>query len=372
MTTNGVHAPRTVADVVAEWRKEGPLVHEPTGIDELDARTGGGPVYGTRWYVLGAPDAGKTALLVQLADEWAARGLAVGYLAVDEEPTDLTTRLAQRAGYHRRDCEERDHGVLDGIAERVSGVWMYDATWTIESAAKDLATRGKRRALFVDSIQTVECDLERGPDDQLPRSIREAVVARTKALRHVATSHRLIAIAASEMNRGGYRTRKDADEANDLATGKESGAIEYSGRVLLALRSVPAEVAEDMVECRVAKNKHGPIGAVPIYLKLDRAHMALTQCEAPELPEKEGSSGPSHEDLIALQRVVLSHPGMGTNQLRKRARLADVASSTAKIDLLVQAALDGGYLEDRPIPRGKVTDHHYHATSTHMPEGNAE
>ena len=60
--------PANITDVLAHWRKNGPLVHEPTGIEALDEVTDGGPVYGSRWGVAGAPDAGKTALAMQVAD----------------------------------------------------------------------------------------------------------------------------------------------------------------------------------------------------------------------------------------------------------------------------------------------------------------
>src|SRR5678815_1197380 len=67
--------------IVDSWLAHGPLVHEPTGISALDKLTGGGPVYGSRWYLLGAPDAGKTALLLQIAHVFALRGICVGILA---------------------------------------------------------------------------------------------------------------------------------------------------------------------------------------------------------------------------------------------------------------------------------------------------
>jgi predicted ATP-dependent serine protease len=103
--------------VLDTWGTEGPLIHEPTGFAKLDEATGGGPVYGTRWVVVGAPDAGKTALLVQIGHEYAKRGIHVGFLAVDEEAGDLVTRLAQRVGFSRQDCERRDPEMLAKMSE---------------------------------------------------------------------------------------------------------------------------------------------------------------------------------------------------------------------------------------------------------------
>lgn len=43
--------PYSPASVIDAWGREGPLVHEPTGLEALDTATGGGPPYGTRWYL---------------------------------------------------------------------------------------------------------------------------------------------------------------------------------------------------------------------------------------------------------------------------------------------------------------------------------
>ena len=274
----------TPAEVVAAWREEGPLVHEPTGLERLDKLTGGGPVYGSRWYLLGAPDAGKTALIVQLYDLWAQRGVIVGLLAVDEEPGDITTRLAQRGRWTRAECEQRAPADIDAMAAELPPVRMYDGLWTIEAAAADLATfaaaEGKRAALLIDSLQTVSCDVDR--DDM---SMHAQVTARVRAIRTVATRYRLIVVVTSEMNRASYRSLEAADaskNAGDLAAAKESGAVEYSARVMLSLRSVRDD--GDKIEVHVAKNKHGPRGDV-FYLALDRGRMTLTESDAPPKPD---------------------------------------------------------------------------------------
>jgi predicted ATP-dependent serine protease len=272
-------APLTVLDVLEQWRKEGPLVHEPTGIAKLDDLTGGGPVYGSRIYLLGAPDAGKTGLLVQLLHTWAQRGIMVGILAVDEEPSDIVTRLAQRAGWQRSQCEVRDSMDIDAMADALRDlpVKLYSYGWTIESASKDLADRAKaenRRAVFfVDSIQAVASYLAAAAE-----SPREVVSANVAALRACASAYKLIAIATSEMSRGAYRSVQSAEQTDDMAAGKESGAIEYSARIMLALRSVKGD--GEKVHVKIAKNKHGPTGE--LWMALDRRAMTFTECAKPE------------------------------------------------------------------------------------------
>ena len=292
--------PVTPAEVVNRWRAEGPLVHEPTGLAELDELTGGGPVYGSRWYVLGSPDAGKTALLVQWLDVWARRGIVVGLLAADEEPTDIVTRLAQRVRWTRAECEQRAGLDLDDMACELPAARMYGAAWTIEAAAADLAAvaaaAGKRAALFIDSLQTVRCDAER--DDQ---SARAQVTARVWAIRDVATRYRMIVIATSEMNRASYRSAEAAaaaQDAGDMASAKESGAVEYSARVMLSLRSLKDD--PDKIEAYVGKNKHGPRGS-KLYLALNRTRMVITEADAPSEPDESAREAAA----VAKERVKL-------------------------------------------------------------------
>ncbi len=340
-----------IADVLDAWRREGPLVHEPTGIEGLDDLTGGGPVYGSRWYLIGAPDAGKTALLVQLADVLLRRGVEVGILAIDEEADDITTRLAQRAGWKRRDCEERDDAVVACMREALCDlpVHLYDAEWTIEAASDELAAaakeRGARAALFVDSIQSVRSSAGAAAD-----SVREIVNANVGALRAAASKHRLIAVATSEMNRGAYRSVEASERSNDMAAAKESGAVEYSARVMVAMRSVKDEPSK--VELRVVKNKHGPPGE--LFLEIDRAHMTLTECRAPTTVDREdvkrrAAATRADHDVAIVEQVLLRHPGLaGVRALRAELRAAGHGMSNAKLDAAIAR------LGDRIENRGTV------------------
>lgn len=327
--------PTTPMEVVARWRTEGPLIHEPTGLETLDAATGGGPVYGSRWFVAGAPDAGKTALELAIADTYARRGLAVGLLAVDEEDGDLVTRLSQRAGIPRWRCERRAPEDLADVEAAVSGlgIAIYDGGWTIEGAAGDLAERAASRGvgamLGIDSVQTVRCDAEMMAE-RTP-STSEAVTMRVTAIRDVATRHRLIAIATSEMARGAYRSRRTAENIDPMAAAKWSGAVEYQARVLLALRSVPGE--SDLIELTLPKNKQRPADdrTEAIYLRIDRARQTLAE-ELEYRPEDEEGDRTAQRDAQTTERVTsdaatLAHvlastPGLTTRELRAAVRAA--------------------------------------------------
>jgi KaiC/GvpD/RAD55 family RecA-like ATPase len=362
---------QTIDGVLDEWTESGPLVHEPSGIPALDKLTDGGPVYGTRWYLSGAPDAGKTALLVQIAHVMAQRGVTVGLLAVDEEAGDLVTRLAQRIGYARHHCEARDPVVLANIRRTLSALPLriYDARWTVEAAAADVARlahvraeadpnghpHGPRAMLGMDSIQTITCSADVAAR-HAGRDLSEvaAVTARVHAVRAVATQHRLIAIATSEMGRGAYRSSDPREQTATLASGKWSGAIEYSARVLIGVRSVSEQ--PDLIELELAKNKHGPKHE-RVHLRIDRRSQDLTPVTydappeaAPGVRRAAGAKARAVADALTLLGVLERSPGLGERQLRAEAMVAGIGVdrvTAAKVVL-------GAALLRRPGPNRSV------------------
>lgn len=349
----------SIADVIAGWRIEGALVHERTGIDALDNATSGGPVYGSRWYFSGAPDAGKTALLLKLAHTFAARGITVGMLAVDEEPGDLVTRLAQRIGLTRAACEQRKESDLDALAESLSSlpIRFYDASWTIELAARDVAElakeRGSRAALCIDSVQTVRCAMELATERDL--STPAAIEARVYAIRAAASEHRMIVFATSEMSRAAYRSKDSRENVDAMAASKWSGSIEYSARVLIAMRSVPKET--DLVEVELPKNKHRSDGAVDkLYLRIIRSRQEL---EETEYTPAEGEGQDAHEarsaadeerilkmaEAILLALVQANAKGRnitGQRELRALVKGRDQIKAAAVANLIATGRIAGG------------------------------
>jgi len=380
-------------DVLQRWKSSGPLIHEPTGFAVLDERTGGGLVYGSRVYVLGAPDAGKTALIVQLADAWSRRGVVVGLLAVDEEDDDVVTRLVQRLvppactdsdldmsgplsreRFTRQDCERRVPHVVEQMEQAMGDppVRFYNADWTIEAAADDLNKFAKslngeserRTVLFVDSIQTVTCAaLVGAPREPSPR---EAITANTKAVRAVSSKYTMLVVATSEMSRVFYGDEDRAEKANDMAGGKESGAIEYSGRLLLSLRNVKG--VADCILVRLPKNKFGPSyqkKGDEFYFKIDRATQMLSDTQAPTPATASCSVDAGAVRRSAVLKLVRENPGRGTKALRELCKAAALVTGlkigNAALDAALEELLGEGEIEDR----GTVTAHKYQA----VPEG---
>jgi KaiC/GvpD/RAD55 family RecA-like ATPase len=343
---------RTPVEVARAW-KGSPLVHQPTGLARLDDLTGGGPVFGSRWYVLGAPDAGKTLLLLQLAHVLALAGVVVGFLAVDEEADDIVTRLAQRLGHFRRDCESRCDAFVGTLASELEGlgIYLYDAGETIERAGKHLAERakerGKRSALFIDSVQAVVCDdiiaAKREP------STREIVNANVRAIRACATEHRMFVCATGEMNRAAYRSIDEAEQ-DDMASGKESGAIEYSARVMLALRR-----ADDgaLVAVNVVKNKHGE-SYVQFHLAVARPTQTLT--DAPDPETKDDDDSPEFVRLCAcIHQAIIDDPRMNKSGLAAALLEARVKAggNQTKRDAALKRLVKQGKIKIVPKIEGK-------------------
>lgn len=312
--------------VLAQWRREGPRVHLPTGIEGLDTMTNGGPPLGSRVYVVGAPDAGKTMLVCALVDRMLATGLieAAGILAIDEDPEGVVTRLLQRRGVTRDECESREPGVLQRAEDllRTLPLRIYDSTWTIERAAVDLANgtggtaarqRG-RRVLVIDSIQTARSSSE--PDDSTGYTM---VTARVQAIREAASRYGLLVIATSEMSRAAYRSKNREEQIDDMASAKESGAIEYSAQLLLSCR--PVAGVPDTMELRVAKNKYGPRhgGDMPgVFLRLDKASQELTQAtQFDELPPSVLAQTAEIQDACKVYEWVAGHPGGTLGEIEK-------------------------------------------------------
>lgn len=320
----------SAGDVLDGWERWGPLTHEPTGIAALDDMTGGGLVYGSVIVVNGAPDAGKTLLAAQIADDFLRRGITVGFLGVDEEPGDLLMRFLQRRQFSRQQCERRAPDDMRRMAESMAGlsVVFYSDEDTIESAAEDLATRatrnGTKAALFVDSLQTVRSTLEENSSSR-----HDQVTTRLRALRSAARTHRMIAVSTSEVSRSSYRGQDD--RVSDLAAGKESGSIEYTARLLLMLRSVPGE--SDVVELRAPKNKFGrrhDDKEKGIHLRMDRVRQTLTEANdyVPDVGgDQEGvrASAFAQEtvrDAAIVAAVLAKNPGVKAKDLESLSAVA--------------------------------------------------
>ncbi len=340
--------------IVAAWRTEGPLLRVPTGIAPLDRMCRGGLPVPWRVILVGAPSAGKTAVAViicyLLASAAFDAGLCVGILAVDEEPEDITVRLAQIAGFSVAQLELRDPDVLGDVQAALAGlrVRFYDSTHTIEAAATDLAewcrVQQRRGMLVIDSVQAAT-SAQASP----AKSPREHVEGNVRAIRWAVSHHRLLVIATSEANRGSYRTDDAGETTNDLAAGAESRAIEFGAQTQLMLRTPKDH--PDVIHVRVAKNRRADRGE--FWLRLDRDRHGVSECPDPDADpatvhdrqeqRRAGVRAEVFRDAEALAALLVRHPhGLGKRELRAALKAAGNKWGVERLDA-ARHALGAGH-----------------------------
>lgn len=346
----------TFADVVAMWNAEGPVVRAPTGWETFDAAARGGLAFGRRCFIVGAPNAGKTAVLAHLANRYWREGHVVGILAVDEEPDDVTARFAQMAGFALEDTESGDPRKLAEIGEalRDDGVFLYDHGWTIEAAAEDLGAHaraaGKKAVFVVDSVQTARSQMALKADG--PRMV---VMSNVQALKAVTSANKFLLLCSSEMGRGGYANEEAAKNFNDMAAGKESGDVEYAAAVQIVLRSVKG--APGIIRVKVPKLKRGK-SDFEFFLSLNKHTHNVT--ERPEPLDDEQNivdakamkqRRQTQADASALRDIILRKPGIGELELRGEWQRQGLGGNTR---LLAAKSELGPELGKRDARKGKV------------------
>ena len=254
LTSTPVHSGGILARLRA-LRDAGPPI--PTGVVPFDQTLRGG-LRDEKGIVLGgAPGAGKTSLMRQIADHICRQGAAVCWFAADEEPVGIDVRRVQALGFSRAEAERPSDATLERVAVALAPLpfEIYDVAdgWTIETALADFAAKypNQRRVFMLDSLQTSRtsdsASLEyRARIDNLLDVIK--LGARKPATR-------CAWVATSELARGSYRNEASKEATSDLAAFKESGGIEYAGHSLYVLRSIVG--CDDTIEVTNPKNRIG-------------------------------------------------------------------------------------------------------------------
>ena len=246
----------------------------PTGLADLDKAIGGGMQPGKLVILLGAPGSGKTTLANQIGEHIADAGRPVLYMTSEDTPGMLLAKTLARVynipysavlgGYTTVEAEI--NAALEKVRTRRSAqrmAYLHDtgglSLEQVQERASAHFTRyakaeqGGSGVLVVDYLQRLARSLRRigGRAEEL----RAAVTDLTEQLRAVALELDCTVLALASQNRAsGY---KDGDA---LASAKESGDIEYTADVILALaapdKSQPASEHKPM-NLRLVKNRLG-------------------------------------------------------------------------------------------------------------------
>ena len=303
-----------------------------TGFNSLDNILDGGLYEGL--YILGAVSSlGKTTLLLQTADQIAKGGRDVLIFSLEMAAAELMAKSISRETFLI--CKEQGKGTAN--AKTVRGILDYSRYENYSREEKDTINkaifnykgyagnifinegignigieqikqkiaehkkiRGKTPVIIIDYLQILAPYSDRASDKQ---NTDKAVLE----LKRIARDEKTPVLAISSFNRGNYSA------GANMAAFKESGAIEYSSDVLIALQPCGMKEGESnednaaiMSKCKasternveavILKNRNGQTGTTAIF-----KYYAMFNCfeeikvKQPEFEEIHGL--PSWEDL---------------------------------------------------------------------------
>lgn len=227
------------------------------GLKALDDALGGGLREGL--YCIGAMSGfGKTTLALQIADTIAAAGDDVLYISLEMSADDLTAKSISRRTYQQCIENGASHENILAVARTTLDVLRCDIATQAQSKtfmeAVTAYTEHEAKHLYiVEGMQGVNADTVRQLVAQhcqrhgrppvvfidylqlLPQADTTQNTDKTKmdiaikALKDISRDYKIPIMAISSMNRGSYGKSKD------MASFKESGGIEYTADVLMAL-----------------------------------------------------------------------------------------------------------------------------------------
>ncbi|MEM2030904.1 MAG: DnaB-like helicase C-terminal domain-containing protein [Archaeoglobaceae archaeon] len=258
---------------------------KPTGFKNLDALFGGGLKIGL--YVLGGiPAVGKTTFLFQIAENLARQGLHALYFSMEQSKDEFWRKYVKRHMWLMKDAgdkrigeisdtkieqedfteseeeiyeeivsefKEKIHHRLNVIECNYASTVDYIRAYTARYMSLNKIT-GKDVVIFVDFLQVV-------PVEKKDVSTRERIENVVVELRRLSKDMLTTVFVASSFNRDAYF------EEVSLKSFKETGGIEYTADVLLALtldsvgddKKIQAEMASDKRNVRLVclKNRTG-------------------------------------------------------------------------------------------------------------------
>lgn len=278
-------------DEIAENMKSGDV---PTGFDRLDSFLDGG-LHSGRLYAVGAISSlGKSSFVLQIADHIANSGRPVLFVALEMSTSELVAKSVSRISYikaieqqGKTDWAKTTQSILSGYfmnrpePERdfiLDQIKEYEATtaknlFVLEGIGNITAgiiqkymeafqsVYGQYPVLVVDYLQILAPEDPRMSDKQ---NIDNAVVT----LKRIARDFRIPVVVICSFNRENY------SKTASFAAFKESGAIEYTSDVVMALQlagmpddntknefDVEQAKAQDVrrLELKILKNRAGKL-----------------------------------------------------------------------------------------------------------------
>jgi replicative DNA helicase len=298
---------KTLKDSVAEaidiaeqaFHTDGHVTGATTGLRDLDHQLGG--LHKSDLLILaGRPSMGKSALAMNIsfntakkyAQTGGAEGAIVGFFSLEMSADQLATRiLADESGIsgdaiRKGNIREEDFRKFVEASQVLSQVPLYiDDTPALSiSAVRTRARRLKRQhglgLLVVDYLQLLRGNGSKQGQENRVQEVSEI----TRGLKAIAKELDIPVLALSQLSRTVEQREDKRPQLSDL---RESGSIEQDADVVMFVyraeyyldREKPEEgdmekftkwqekidAVRNMGECIVSKQRHGPIGTVPMH-----------------------------------------------------------------------------------------------------------
>lgn len=275
--------PANVAESIMERRD--PWGKVPTGLENLDEALGGGLPDRGLVVLAAVSSAGKTTLLVQIADNVAISGRDVLFCTIEQSAQELVAkslaRYTPKYSYYEKsglpvivtseeilDNDTREEWGSDKEASLEKAAEWYRKSValrlrymepkrrpTVEeicSLAKHMAAHskeGKAPIVFVDYLQLLQPSDPRATDKQ-------AIDTAVTELRQLARDLKTTVVVISSMNRASYSTGVTMESL------KESGGIEYGADIVLGLQ--PGQLRRELDAWRKGGKSKEEIGKAVI------------------------------------------------------------------------------------------------------------
>jgi KaiC/GvpD/RAD55 family RecA-like ATPase len=292
-----------IAGILGQSKTSGPRFL--TGIAALDERLS--PPHDTTKHGMptgrivgfnGAPHAGKSVALNQIALSAARAGLRVLMLVTDEPREDAAERIGQGLGFRHAELNADYPETLARVRETEcygNIIILPDENVgpvTIEDAGEILfSVVAEGYVLAVDSLHKSRSRTE--SDDDSPRV---GIEKRLDAFRPIRNKGALVLFSA-EANRSFYASSDPAQRASAMASGAESRSIEFTSDALFTLR----RDGEDF-RVEIPKNRPGR-KYEPFTVRLDEGSASFRSIEEEAVKlEKEGRR---FEALLPLEDKIV-------------------------------------------------------------------
>lgn len=265
----------------------------PTGFNKLDIALDGGLYEGL--YMIGAISSlGKTTFITQAADQIAKAGNDVLIFSMEMARSELMAKSISRETYqltlpkgetwkaktargitagkryqdYKQEEKETIYKAIREYAAYAKNIFIIEGAGEVgakqirETTEKHISITGRRPVVIIDYLQILSPYNERYTDKQ---NMDKVVLE----LKRISRDHKLPVIAISSFNRAGYNGEAKPESF------KESGVIEYSSDVLMALQAKGADKEINIIkeikknprdiELVILKNRNGAAGITLLY-----------------------------------------------------------------------------------------------------------